>query len=356
MSVLDLVRDEIRVFEGYSSARKEAQGGEILLNANESPWPQPDDAFGLNRYPDPQPELLKQRLAELYGVSPEALLVGRGSDEPIDLLVRALCRAGRDAILISPPTFGMYAVSARLQNATILEVPLQRGHGFALDADAVLAAVSGSTRIVFVCSPNNPSGNAVPRTVLQRLVEGLRGRTLVVIDEAYIEFSSESSVLSWCGGESHVAVLRTLSKAYALAAARIGTLIADPALIRVLRAIMAPYPLPTPCVQAAMHALAPKQLVIAQDRIGQIRAERERMRALLIALPEVGEVFASDANFLLVRFTDAALAYAAARTGGIVLRDCSARPGLDDCLRISIGTPEQNDRLIEVLGTTRGIA
>jgi histidinol-phosphate aminotransferase len=350
--ILDLVREELRGFAGYSSARQEAQGGEILLNANESPWPQPDDVLGLNRYPDPQPEALKQRLADLYGVTADAVLIGRGSDEPFDLLVRALCRAGRDSVLISPPTFGMYAVCARVQDAGVTEVPLLASRGFTLDVDHVLARVDAGTRIVFVCSPNNPTGRSVPPADLRRLADGLRGRALLVIDEAYAEFSAYASAIELIAGNPFVAVLRTLSKAYALAGARIGCLIADPALIGVLRAIMAPYPLPTPCVQAALHALAPEQMALARTRIELIRGERTRLAERLKSVPGVLEVQASDANFLLVRFEDAAGAYALASRAGIVLRDLHTRPLLAGCLRISMGTPEQNRRLLAVLANT----
>ena len=250
MNPLELVRADLREFAGYASARRQAQGGSVLLNANESPWAAPGDSLGLNRYPSPQPEALLAALADLYQVDAGSLLVGRGSDEAIDLLVRACCEAGRHAVLISPPTFGMYAVCARVQNAGIVRVPLRAERGFALDVEAVLEAVDDSVRMVFVCSPNNPSGGIVPIPALRRLAEGLDGRALLVVDEAYAEFAETVSAISLVREHRHVAVLRTLSKAYALAGARIGSLIADPDLIRVLRNLMAPYPLPTPSVQA----------------------------------------------------------------------------------------------------------
>src|SRR5512135_924201 len=168
MSAIDLARAEIRALKPYSSARMEASGGSVLLNANESPWPSVmGGTFALNRYPDPQPEELVRRLAALYGVTPAQVLVGRGSDEAIDLLVRAFCRAGRDAILIQPPTFGMYAVCARVQDAGIVEVPLAAD--FSLDADAVLAALTPAVKLVFICTPNNPTGQLVPRADIERL-------------------------------------------------------------------------------------------------------------------------------------------------------------------------------------------
>lgn len=351
MSVLELVRDDLRDFGGYSSARKEAKGGRILLNANESPWPAAGDALGLNRYPDPQPAQLLERLAKLYAVSADRLLVGRGSDEAIDLLVRALCPAGASSVLVSPPTFGMYEVCARVQGAAVLRVPLQRERDFRLDVETVLAALREDTRIVFVCSPNNPTGQSVDSASLDQLAQALCGRAVLVIDEAYAEFAPASTAIGLAQQFDHVAVLRTLSKAYALAGARIGSLIADPGLIRVLRALMAPYPLPLPCVQAALSALQPGALALAQSRVGLIQQERQRLSRRLRELPVVKQVWASDANFVLVAFADAAAIYQRALAAGIVLRAPAAASGLGDCLRISIGTPEENDAVLRLLAS-----
>ncbi len=345
-AVLDLLRDELRGFAGYSSARKEASGGAILLNANESPWTVPGDALGLNRYPDPQPASLRERLAALYGVDSTRVLVGRGSDEAIDLLVRAACRAGRDAILISPPTFGMYAVCARVQDAAVRSVPLLAERGFALDVEGVIAALDETVKLVFVCSPNNPTGARVAQRDLLRLAEATAGRALLVVDEAYAEFAGGDSALALQVAHPHVAVLRTLSKAYALAGARIGCLIGDPSLVGVLRSIMAPYPLPTPCIAAALAALEPRAVALARSRIALLKQERERLVRSLRDLPGVVEVFASDANFLLVRFADAAGVYQRALAAGIVLRDVGQQPALAGCLRLSIGTPEENEALL----------
>lgn len=349
MGVIDLVREELRGFGGYSSARREAAGGRVLLNANESPWPADGDRLALNRYPEPQPAALIERLAGLYGVEQERLLVGRGSDEAIDLLVRALCCAGQHAVLLSPPTFGMYQVCASVQGAAVQRVPLRPEDGFALDIDAVLQAVTPATRVVFVCSPNNPTGQCVPRREIERLIEGLGGRALLVIDEAYAEFADEAPGIELALAHPHVAALRTLSKAYALAGARIGCLIADPSLIRVLRAIMAPYPLPTPSVDAALRALSPSGLALMQSRIGLLREERRRMAAALRAFSGVRGVLPSDANFLAVEFDDPQAVYRAALAAGIVLRVPAAGVGLDRFLRLSIGTPRENDALLALL-------
>jgi len=354
-AVLELLRAELREFAGYSSARKEASGGQVLLNANESPWPSVGDALGLNRYPEPQPAALRERLAALYGVPAACLLIGRGSDEAIDLLTRAACRAGSDAVLISPPTFGMYAVCARVQDAAVVSVPLIAERAFALDVDRVIDALAQSTRpikLVYVCSPNNPTGATVPLADIERLATATAGRALLVVDEAYAEFSDRPSALALRPRWSHVVVLRTLSKAYALAGARIGVAMAAPELIAVMLSIMAPYPLPTPCVVAALRALEDSAIALVRSRVALLRSERARLARCLQALPDVREVYGSDANFLLVRFADGLAVYRKALAAGIVLRDPSAQVGLDNCLRISIGTPEENTRLLGVMSPT----
>jgi histidinol-phosphate aminotransferase len=348
MSVLDLARPEIRTLQPYSSARMEAGGGQIMLNANESAWePAGDAGSGCNRYPDPQPASLLQALANLYGVQREQLCVGRGSDEAIDLLVRAFCRAGQDAIVIQPPTFGMYAVSARIQNAAVIEVPLAQDFG--LDSAALLAAITPAVKLVFLCTPNNPSGKSIARDEIERVAQALAGKALLVVDEAYIEFSDQSSAIELIGRYEHVAVLRTLSKAWALAGARIGTLIANPEVIGLIRRIMPPYPLPTPCVAAALVALSPSGQNAAREHIAIVREQRAFMREALSAVPGVREVLPSDANFLAVRFDDAGVAYQRLQQAGIVVRDVRRYPKLQDALRITIGTPVENGRVLAVL-------
>lgn len=348
MSVLDLARPEIRAMQPYSSARMEADGGEVFLNANESAWaPVGDDGLGCNRYPEPQPPALIEAVAKLYGVRRDQLLVGRGSDEAIDLLVRAFCRAGRDAILIQPPTFGMYAVCARVQDAGIVEVPLAAD--FSLDADAVLAALTPAVKLVFICTPNNPTGQPVSRAVIERLAQALSGRALLVVDEAYVEFAEQGSVADMIDRHDNLAVLRTLSKAWALAGARIGSLLANAQVIALLRRIMAPYPLPLPCVDAALLALSGWGQASARERIGIMRGERARMQAALRRLPNVREVLPSQANFLAVRFDDAAAVYRRLFAAGIVVRDVRRYPNLGDALRITIGAPAENERVLTVL-------
>lgn len=351
-SVLDLVREDLRGFAGYSSARRAGGAGRIWLNANESPWTSPaDGGLGVNRYPDPQPARLRQALAALYAVGPERVLIGRGSDEAIDLLVRALCRPGRDAVLIAPPVFGMYAVCARLQGAPLVEVPLREdAEGFACDLDAIAeAALAGRAKLVFLCSPANPTGQALAADAVATLARRLAGHALVVVDEAYVEYASAPSMAERIADLPNLAVLRTLSKAHALAAARIGCLLADPALIAVLRNCQAPYPLPAACVAQALAALEPAVRSQTRERVALIRRERERLRAALSALPGVRRVYPSEANFLLARFTDAQVAFTALLAAGVVVRQMRAYPGLEDALRISLGTPEENDAVLAVL-------
>jgi len=348
MSVLDLARAEIRAMQPYSSARMEASGGGLMLNANESAWPPTGDhGLGCHRYPEPQPSSLVDVLARLYGVRREQLLVGRGSDEAIDLLVRAFCRAGRDAILIQPPTFGMYVVCARIQDAGVVEVPLRAD--FSLDVDAVLAAVTAAVKLVFVCTPNNPAGSVVPHDDIVRLVRALEGRALVVVDEAYVEFADTGSVAGLIEQYDNLAVLRTLSKAWALAGARVGCLLAHAEVVALLRRIMPPYPLPRPSVESALLALSGWGQGNARRHIEVVCAERARMAAALPALPGVREVLPSQANFLTVRFERADAAWQRLREAGIVVRDVRRYPGLGDALRITVGAPAGNERVLAVL-------
>jgi histidinol-phosphate aminotransferase len=292
-----------------------------------------------------------QALAQLYGVKREQLFVGRGSDEAIDLLVRAFCRAGADAILIQPPTFGMYAVSARIQNAAVIEVPLKAD--FSVDVQALLDAVTPAVKLVFLCTPNNPSGCSIPREDIQHLAEQLAGKALLIVDEAYVEFSDQPSVANLIDRYDNVAVLRTLSKAWALAGARIGSLLAHADVIALIRRIMPPYPLPLPCVAAALVELAPSGQAAARENIAIVREQRAIMRGALSRIPGVREVLPSDANFLAVRFDDAGTVYQRLLQAGIVVRDIRRYRQLQDALRITLGTPEENARVLTVLSEAR---
>ena len=353
-AIASLLREDLRGFMGYSSARSQALEGTVWLNANEAPWPNvADPDASLRRYPDPQPQALRQALAELYGCKATQLLIGRGSDEAIDLLVRALCLPGRDAVLVTPPVFGMYAVCARLQGARLLEVPLQDGdHDFSLDLQAVAdCALGQGAKLVFLCSPGNPAGGVLDAAQVLALAIRLQGRALLVVDEAYVEYADAASLVAMVAQQSNLAVLRTLSKAHALPAARIGCLIADPALIDALRRCQAPYPVPAPCAQLALQALSADARANTTEAVAATCEARAHLSAALRNLPGVRRVYPSQANFLLVRFDDTDLAYARLLAAGIVVRDMRALPQLADALRISVGTPAQNARVLAALRT-----
>ena len=366
--VLSLVRPDILALSAYSSARKESKGGRIWLDANENPVTpaaslpsialEKEGRMNLNRYPEPQPADLVAQLATLYGVAPAQVLVTRGSDEGIDLLLRTFCRAGQDAILITPPTYGMYLVAAGIQGARLVTAPLLREKNFALDAAAVLSAVlaapkppgEGGTpavKLVFLCSPNNPTGGLLDRTAVLSLVRALTGRAVVVVDEAYVDFSGAPSLVTEIAANPNLVVLRTLSKAYGLAGARVGTTIADPAVIAVLQKVIAPYPVPTPVLLAALAALSPAGLVAARESVSSLGAERTRLATALAKLPWVKQVWPSDANFLLVEVTEAARTMAAGRAAGVIWRDRSK--DVPNCIRITLGTAEENNATLEVL-------
>lgn len=352
MSVLNLARPEILSLKPYSSARLEAAEGEIMLNANEAPWPPAGiqaelRAPPLNRYPDPQPRMLVERLAQLYAVDSSQVLVGRGSDEAIDLLVRAFCRPGRDAVAICPPTFGMYAVCAAVQDAAVYELPLTAR--FSIDTDALIERMPENVKIVFLCSPNNPTGAVMTLADVERVAVAMRGRALVIVDEAYIEFANVQSATCLLARHANLGVLRTLSKAWALAGARIGMLLAGSEIVALLRRVMSPYPLPTPSIAAALAALTADGLALTSQRIALLISERERMAVELVRLPRVTVVLPSQANFLCVRFVEAVAVYRQLLASGVVVRDVGRYPRLVDHLRISIGTREENTRVLEVL-------
>lgn len=346
-AVLGLARAEIRAFRPYSSARMETSAVGVMLNANEMPWPNHGDTSDMNRYPEPQPSALRTRMARLYGVEPEQLLIGRGSDEAIDLLVRAFCRAGSEAILICPPTFGMYAVCAAVQGAKIVEVALDERFG--LVPEQMLAACNTDVKLIFICSPNNPTGNCIPLLQIERLAAALLGRAVLVVDEAYIEFAAAPSAVSLIAKYPNVVVLRTLSKAWGLAGARIGALLAHAEIVALLRKIMPPYPVPTLSAAVALGALQDRKGM--SRRIGRIRRERERLSAALIEITGVRRVLPSVANFVAVCFADAEAALKQLQAAGIAVRSLRHYPGLADALRITIGTPEQNTAVLAVLNT-----
>ncbi len=289
----------------------------------------------------------------MYGVDERSLIIGRGSDEAIDLLVRTFCRSGQDSILICPPTYGVYEVAAQIQGASVVRVPLvQSQGGFALNEQKIRDVVSAEqprTKLVFICSPNNPTGTALDRSAIARVCEVAEGRAIVVVDEAYAEFSSEKSMLSELARFENLVVLRTLSKAWALAGARCGVAIGSPSVVSLLHKVRAPYPLATPTIRVVLDATDPDQRASLRERVRALNEAKQQLAARLRSMSGVHEVFSSQANFLLVRFKDSGEVMRATRLAGIILRDRSREPGLVGCVRISIGTEEENDALLRVL-------
>ncbi len=346
--VTQLARPEVLRLAPYEHAI--FGGASTRLHANESPWRLSGDgsAAGLNRYPEPQSLPLRERLAQLYDVSPEQLLISRGSDEAIDLLVRSFCRPAEDAVLICPPTFGMYAVAAHIQGAALVSVPLRADAGFALDVPAVVDAAA-TARLVFLCSPNNPTGNLLDADEILRLTDRLAGRALVVVDEAYIEFAGRASLAAQIPRRPNLAVLRTLSKAHGLAGARLGTLIADPEVIALVRKLIAPYAVPQLVIEAVSRLLRGDRPVQRAGRIATLCAERERLAHALANSPLVERVHPSWANFLLLECRDADAVLARAHAAGLLLRDVRGHAALRQGVRVSIGSPQENDVLLGAL-------
>jgi histidinol-phosphate aminotransferase len=354
-----LLREDLRGFAGYSSARTSHHGApaRLWLNANEAASANSADPAGLTRrYPSPQPAELVTALAGLYDTDPTGLVVGRGSDEAIDLLVRSLCPPGGGGVVITSPTFGMYAVSARLHGVPVHDVPQSDdGTTWHTDVDRVaeVARDTGS-RLVFVASPGNPTGAAVDPGRLLALTRALADQAVVVVDEAYQEFAGRASLVPAVAAHPTLAVLRTLSKAHGLAGARVGSVVADPDLAAVLRRVQAPYPLATPVVTLALAALTPEARAATRARVAATVAERPRLAALLSAHPLVRAVYDSEANFVLARCTDGAAVdrvLAELAGHGIVVRDMRHLPGLHDALRVTVGTAADLDDVAAALAT-----
>lgn len=348
MSIAGIVREELRELPPYTAA--EQVENTIRLNANEVPFRNGADGFRrpLNRYPEVRPARLRSILADYYGVPAESLLVTRGSSEAIDLLLRCFCRAGRDNIVTPAPTFSMYRHYARVQDAAVREVALDRQSGFALQAAPLLAACDANTRLVFLCSPNNPTGTELPRGTLVSILEALDTRAAVVVDEAYTEFSDQPSALDLLEKHGNLVVLRTLSKAHGYAGARCGALIGPPEVVRILDAVQAPYALATPVVECVEDALSQDRRVESEQQVARIVAERNRLAEALGRLRFVRRVFPSGANFLLLQVDDANAVLEGTRADRILVRHFGR--DLADCVRVTVGTPEENQRLLECLG------
>jgi len=347
--VAALARPEILALKPYSHAAW--LPNLTRLHANEAPWrPAADHSdAGLNRYPEPQPEALLARLAHVYGTPARMILATRGSDEAIDVLSRIFLRAGEDAILQCSPTFGMYQVAARIQGAEVIDVPLERAQDWRLDPERLLAAWTPRVKLVYLCSPNNPTANLLDAAAVERVCDALAGKAIVVIDEAYIEWTNQASASTWLARYPTLAILRTLSKSHALAGARIGALLAAEDLIEIGRRVIPPYCLAQPTIEAALRALAPAELAETQGRIEALLVERDYLKARLARSALVSRVWPSDTNFLMIDSPAADRFLRAAVRGGTIVRDLRANPALAQSLRVTVGTRAENDALLASL-------
>lgn len=328
----------------------------IRLNANEAPQPHwmDGDQAALNRYPEVHPHALRDRMAALFDMPAANLLVTRGSSEAIDVLIRAWCRAYADSIITTPPTFDMYRVYADIQGVQMIDVPVRADIDFRLDADAVLAECTSSTKLIFICSPNNPTGTLVPEEDILKIVRGSKDKSLVVVDEAYIEFSARNSMASKVLHYDNLVILRTLSKAHALAGARCGAAIACEEIVGVMSKVLPPYSFPTPVIDAVMSALDGDRIDQSTDAVVEIITERDRVFEQLKSVDCVTKVWPSQSNFLLVSFRDLSAAQTQLLSDGILIRNFDGVPGLEECARITIGTPAENDALLRSLAKFGG--
>ena len=341
--ILSLVRKNILELKPYASARDEFSGSaSVFLDANENPYNAP-----LNRYPDPGQVELKRTLAGLRGQTPECLFLGNGSDEGIDLLYRVLCEPGKDNVITVDPTYGMYGVCAQINDVERRSVLLSGD--FSLNADKVLKAVDRHTKMIFICSPNNPTANSFEKEAILKILD--QAECLVVVDEAYIDFSRNGGVLSLLAEKPNLVVLQTLSKAWGLAGIRLGMLFAQPELVRMLSGVKYPYNINALTLKEAQAAL--EDPAKAENWVSMILEEREWLTARLKDMELVLEVKPSDANFLMVRVKDPGALYHFLMERGIIVRDRSSVPLCEGCLRITVGTPEENRLLVNTLRTYR---
>jgi histidinol-phosphate aminotransferase len=339
MELERLVRKNIWNLKPYSSARDEFHGeAEIFLDANENPYPTP-----YNRYPDPLQKKVKEQLAQIKNVGPQNIFLGNGSDEAIDLLIRAFCEPYQDEIIITDPTYGMYAVCADVNAVTARKVKLTES--FDLDVASVRNTISKNTKLIFLCSPNNPTGNVLSTDKILAILEQFNG--LVVIDEAYIDFTDKQSFTEQLPVYSNLVVLQTFSKAWGLAGLRLGMCFASEKIISILNKIKYPYNVSIKTQELVLDAMSNEK---QKDQwVKGILTERQKLAVALKSLKIVKTIYPSDANFILVSVTDAPGAYEFLMDKGIIVRDRSKVALCDNCLRITVGTPAENQKLIDVL-------
>ncbi|WP_286756652.1 MULTISPECIES: histidinol-phosphate transaminase [Roseivirga] len=339
----DLLRPHLKQLVPYSSARDDYKGSEgIFLDANENPLGSiTEDNW--NRYPDPYQYALKTRLAEIKAVSPDQIFLGNGSDEPIDLLFRAFCEPQKDKVIINPPTYGMYKVSADINNVQVKEVLLTNQYD--LDIQELLSVIEPDTKLIWICSPNNPTGNDVSLEKIEIVLKAFKG--IVVVDEAYIDFAKRPSFIHRLREFPNLVVLQTMSKAWGLASLRLGMAFASPEIVGILNKIKPPYNLSGLTQQTVIGAL--NNLEKKDQMVAQILANREILKTELEKLPIVKRVYRSDANFFLVKINEAREVYLKLIDQQVILRDRSKVVLCEDGIRITIGTQEENKKLIEEL-------
>lgn len=343
LTIERLVRENIRRMTPYASARHEFSGtARIHLDANENPFGSPLPA-NYNRYPDPGQQALKEKISSIKGVPPEHIFLGNGSDEAIDLLFRIFCEPGTDHVIIFPPTYGMYEVCAEMNNVAVRKVPLLPG--FQPDIASTASAIDAHTKMIFICSPNNPSGNSINRAAIELLLNNFDG--IVVVDEAYINYARQKSMIPELTEYPNLVVLQTLSKAWGLAGLRLGMAFASLPVIGYMNKVKYPYNLNTATQQLALEAL--NNISSVNNWTRAIIQQREWLAEQLAALPITEVVYPSDANFLLVKMKNAPQVYRSLLEKGIVVRDRSAVILCESCLRITIGTAEENKQLLDQL-------
>ena len=339
MNLEKLLRNNIKALKPYSSARDEFQGeAEVFLDANENPYNAP-----YNRYPDPLQWTLKAKISEIKKVAPEKIFLGNGSDEPIDIVFRAFCEPGTDNMVSIDPTYGMYQVAADINNVEVRKVRLDENYNF--KAQDLLNAANLYTKVIFVCSPNNPTANLLDKSEIVKLITSFDG--IVVVDEAYIDFSPESSLLPELDKYPNLIVLQTFSKAWGMAGIRLGMAFAQPEIIRVFNKIKYPYNINILTQKKALELL--NNLPKKEEWVKTILDEREKIVVELIKFPFVQKVYPTDANFVLVKMHDARGIYEYLTEQKIIVRDRSKVTLCEDSLRITIGSPEENLRLLEAL-------
>ena len=338
-----LVRENVRGLKPYSSARDEytSDGSKmVFIDANESPY-----SNGINRYPDPQQRQLKTFLAKSFSLSPANILLGNGSDEVLDLIFRAFCEPHKDNVITMPPTYGMYKVLAGINAIENREVLLTEG--FELDVDRILESVNSKTKVIFLCSPNNPTGNSFSVKHIEYLLNNFQG--LLVVDEAYIDFATQGSWLNKLGQFPNLMVTRTFSKAYGMAGLRLGVCYASENIITILNRIKPPYNVNELTQRKAFQMIQNTALV--EEQIAEILTERDRMIGQLAKISYVKEIYPTDANFILVKVDDADKRYQEILELGVVVRNRSTQPLCYNTLRFTIGTPEENETLLKVLNS-----